>query len=89
MEKVLTPYEITSLIHIVISTMAIDACLIADDTIKIFVDLNLVSFDDSSRGYDATALGTAHVNQICELSLPKQVFVNTMGEVIGEFNAQT
>ena len=79
----MTPNDIEFLIHCHVSPRVherIESNAI-QETIEYFLEDGLIIPHDNNLYY-TTEKGAAHVNQLCNLPLPKQVFVDYEGKVI-------
>jgi len=79
----MTPNDIEFLIHCHVSPIVherIESNAI-QETIEYFLEAGLIQYHDN-RIYFTTAKGAAHLKQLCNLPLPKQVFVDYEGKEI-------
>ena len=80
----MTPYEIEVLLHYHCSNMPFErsSAPIFEETIKWFVLNDILAFTDEKLIYKVTERGLAHVQQLCDTSLPSKIYVRSDGTKI-------
>ena len=80
----MTPNEIEILIHCHTSPCVhprIDV-LAVNHAIEMLIDMGLIIKINKQDCYTTTLRGKAHIQQICNLEFPKQVFIGSDGKII-------